>query len=156
MPPGGLDLRIYVDADACPVKPEVYRVATRYDVPVTLVACRWMSTPSDGKVALEVVEAGFDAADDWIVERVERSDIVVTTDIPLAARCLQKTPFVLSPNGRPFTEENIGDVLATRTLLADLRGAGIASGGPAPFAPQDRSRFLQELDRMIHAARRGT
>ncbi|HEX4933088.1 MAG TPA: YaiI/YqxD family protein, partial [Gemmatimonadaceae bacterium] len=135
-----------VDADACPVKPEVYRVATRYRLPVTLVAARWMGTPSDGDVTLEVVGAGFDAADDWIVEHVGRDDIVITTDIPLAARCLERTPFVLSPTGRPFTRENIGDAMATRTLLADLRGAGLDSSGPAPFAAADRSRFLQELD----------
>lgn len=147
-------MRIYVDADACPVKPEVYRVADRYGLLVTLVAASWMSTPSDGMVTLEVVSRGFDAADDWIVEHVERNDLVVTADIPLAARCLGKTPFVLSPTGRPFTEENIGDALATRQLLAELRGAGVESGGPAPFTAADRSRFLQELDRMVHAARR--
>jgi len=136
------------------VKPEVYRVALRYGLPVTLVAGGFMSTPRDGDVTLVVVEAGFDAADDWIVEHTERKDIVVTTDILLAARCLEKTPFVLSPTGRPFTHDNIGDATATRKLLSDLRGAGVESGGPAPFAAADRSRFLQELDRMVHAARR--
>lgn len=151
---GGLDLRIYVDADACPVKPEIYRVAARYGLPVTLVAGKWMSVPADGSVTLEVVEQGFDAADDWIVEHVERRDIVITTDIPLAARCLEKTHFVLGPTGRAFTRDNIGDAVATRQLLTDLRGAGVDSGGPAPFAASDRSRFLQELDRMVHAARR--
>jgi uncharacterized protein YaiI (UPF0178 family) len=144
-----------VDADACPVKPEIYRVARRYGLPVTLVAGQWMGTPGDGDVTLQVVSQGFDAADDWIVEHIERNDIVVTTDIPLAARCLEKSPFVLSPTGRPFTHENIGDAMATRRLLADLRGAGVESGGPAPFTAADRSRFLQELDRMVHAARRG-
>ena len=143
-----------MDADACPVKPEVYRVAARYELPVTLVAGGSMGTPLGADVTLVEVDQGFDAADDWIVEHAERGDIVITTDIPLAARCLEKTPFVLSPTGRPFTHENIGDAVATRKLLSDLRGAGVDSGGPAPFAPADRSRFLQELDRMVHAARR--
>ena len=147
-------LRIYVDADACPVKPEVYRVAERYDLSVTLVAHSWMRIPSDPRLSLEVVDQGFDAADDWIVEHAEPNDIVITGDIPLAARCLERGATVLGHTGRPFTESNIGDAVATRNLLAEMRGAGIESGGPAPFDARDRSRFLQALDRAVHALRR--
>ena len=100
------------------------------------------------------MDQGFDAADDWIVAHVVPDDIVITADIPLAARCLAGGAHVLGPTGRPFTESNIGDALATRNLLAEMRGAGLESGGPPPFDPQDRSRFLQALDRAIHALRR--
>ena len=143
-----------MDADACPVKQEVYRVARRYGLGVTLVAGSWMRIPPDPDLALEVVDQGFDAADDWIVARVVPDDIVITADIPLAARCLERGACVLGPTGRPFTDSNIGDALATRNLLADMRGAGIESGGPPPFDARDRSRFLQALDRAIHALRR--
>jgi len=145
---------IYIDADACPVKPEVYRVAKRYDLCVTLVAGGWMRIPDEPNVSLEVVDQGFDSADDWIVAHAMPNDIVITADIPLAARCLERGAYVLGPTGRPFTESNIGDAMATRTLLADLRGAGQDSGGPAPFDPRDRSRFLQALDEAVHALRR--
>jgi uncharacterized protein YaiI (UPF0178 family) len=148
-------VHIYVDADACPVKDEVYRVAKRYDLGVTLVAGSWMRIPTGPSIALEVVSQGFDAADDWIVEHVAEDDIVVTTDIPLAARCLAKGAQVVSPTGRPFSESNIGEALATRNLLSEMRGAGMESGGPAPFEPRDRSAFLQAIDRAVHAARRG-
>ena len=150
-----LHLHVYVDADACPVKPEIYRVAQRYDLPVTLVACAGMRVPDVPKLSLEIVTQGFDAADDWIAARAGPSDIVVTADIPLAARCLERGAHVISPTGRPFTEDNIGDALATRNLLSEMRGAGLDAGGPAPFDPRDRSRFLQALDRAIHAIRRG-
>lgn len=136
------------------MKQEIYRVAQRYDLSVTLVAGSWMRTPNQPGVSLEVVDQGFDAADDWIVARVERGDIVITTDIPLAARCLEKGAYALGPTGRPFTESNIGDILATRNLLSEMRGAGLESGGPPPFDPRDRSRFLQALDRAIHSLRR--
>jgi uncharacterized protein len=144
-----------VDADACPVKQEVFRVAKRHQLGVTLVAASWMRVPEGQDIALEVVGPGFDAADDWIVGRVTRDDLVVTGDIPLAARCVAKGAYVLGPAGRPFTEANIGDTLATRNLLADMRSAGLESGGPAPFDPRDRSRFLQELHRAIEALKRG-
>lgn len=147
-------MHLYVDADACPVKPEVYRVAKRHDLRVTLVAASGMRIPSDPNLSLEVVAQGFDAADDWIVARAGPGDIVVTADIPLAARCLERGAYVLGPTGRPFTESNIGDALATRNLLADLRGAGLDSSGPPPFDPRDRSRFLQALDQAIHGLRR--
>ncbi len=114
-----------------------------------------MRTPADASITLHVAGEGFDAADDWIVGQVTTNDIVVTADIPLAARCLERGACVLGPTGRPFTVSNIGDALATRNLLADMRGAGIESGGPAPFQPRDRSNFLQALDRAICALRRG-
>ena len=142
-----------MDADACPVKEEVYRVAKRHDLGVTLVAASWMRTPSDARVALEIVEQGFDAADDWIVANAVPNDIVITGDVPLAARCIGKGVHALGPTGHPFTESNIGDVLATRNLFADMRAAGREMTGPAPFDPRDRSRFLQALDRAINVQR---
>ena len=147
--------RIYVDADACPVKPEIFRVAQRYDVAVTLVAASWMRVGTEARISLEVVGDRFDAADDWIAERVTRDDLVITADILLAARCIAAGARVLSPTGRPFTEANIGDVLATRNLLSELRAGGMETGGPAPFAARDRSRFLQALDHALQAQRRG-
>jgi len=143
-----------VDADACPVKQEVYRVARRYDLGVTLVVGSWMSTPNVPNVSVEVVGQGFDAADDWIVAHAVRNDIVITGDIPLAARGLAKGVYALGPAGRPFTESNIGDALATRNMLSEMRGAGQVVGGPPPFDPRDRSRFLQALDRAIHGLRK--
>lgn len=150
----GAAVHIYVDADACPVKPEVFRVAERHALRVTLVAGSWMRIPSGERLRLEVVDQGLDAADDWIVGHVARGDIVVTTDIPLAARCLAKGAHALGTTGRPFTEDNIGDALATRALLADLRGAGETTRGPAVFEPRDRSRFLQALEQAVQAALR--
>ncbi len=140
---------LFVDADACPVKDEVRRVAARYDLQVTLVANSRMHAPGGPRIRLEVVAGGLDAADDWIVERVAPNDIVVTADIPLASRCIKQGALVLGPTGRPFTEDNIGDVLATRDLLEGLRSAGERTGGPAPLQPRDRSRFLQQLDEMV-------
>ena len=136
------------------MKQEVYRVAQRYGLGVTLVAGSWMRVPSGPDIVLEVVGQGFDAADDWIVARVAPDDLVITADIPLAARCLEQGAYVLGPTGRPFTESNIGDALATRNLLSEMRGAGLEAGGPPPFDSRDRSRFLQALDRAIHALRR--
>jgi len=144
-------LRIFVDADACPVKNEVYRVAGRYQLAVTLVANRWMRIPGDSRISLQVVGDGFDAADDWIVEQVGDGDIVVTADIVLAGRCLEKGALVLGTAGKPFTEDNIGDAIAIRDLLADLRGAGEQTGGPRPMTPRDRSLFLQKLENMIQS-----
>jgi len=149
-------LHVYVDADACPVKPEVYRVASRYGLAVTLVSNSWMRVPDEPWLTLEVVGDGFDAADDWIVERVEASDIVVTADVPLASRCLERGARVVGPTGKPFTEANIGAAVATRNLLADLRGAGEITGGPPPLTKRDRSRFLQSLDEAVQAIRRAT
>ncbi|MFO7831360.1 MAG: YaiI/YqxD family protein [Desulfuromonadaceae bacterium] len=147
-------LHIYIDADACPMKQEVYRVANRYRLAVTLVANSWMRVPAGQGVVLEVVDAGPDVADDWIVEHVERADIVITADIPLASRCLKKGARVIGTTGKPFTEENIGDSVATRDLLSELRDAGEITGGPPPLKKSDRSRFLQRLDEIIQAIRR--
>jgi len=147
-------LHIFIDADACPVKPEVYRVAGRYGLDVTLVANSRMRIPDERWIALEVVEDGFDAADDWIVEHVHPHDIVVTADIPLANRCLKKNACVIGTSGKPFTEDNIGQSLATRELLSELRDAGEIAGGPPPLNRRDRSRFLQQLDEMIQSIRR--
>ena len=136
------------------MKQEAYRVAQRFDLRVTLVAGSQMWLPSEPNLSLEVVDQGFDAADDWIVAHAGANDIVITADIPLAARCLGRGAYVLAPTGRPFTESNIGDAMATRTLLSEMRGAGLDSGGPPPFDARDRSRFLQALDQAIHALRR--
>jgi uncharacterized protein YaiI (UPF0178 family) len=147
-------LNIYVDADACPVKEEVYRVAKRYDLDVTVVANSRMRVSDERRIRLKVVGDGFDAADDWIADNVEDDDIVITADIPLAARCLEKGATVIGSGGRPFTEDNIGDAMATREILAELRETGEITGGPPPFTKKDRSRFLQRLDESIHAIRR--
>lgn len=147
-------LHVFIDADACPVKGEVYRVAERYDLRVTVVTNSWMRTPDEEWIRLEVVGSGFDAADDWIAEHVGPDDLVVTADIVLAGRCLRAGAQVLGPSGKPFTDDNIGDALATRELLAQLRGAGERTGGPPPLTRRDRSRFLQRLDQMIQAIRR--
>jgi len=147
-------LHIFVDADACPVKEEVFRVAGRYELEVTLVADSWMRVPDRSWIALEVVAGAPDAADDWIVEHAAPDDIVITADIPLAARCLDLGAYVLGISGRPFTDRNIGQALATRDLLSDLREFGLTTGGPPPFTKRDRSLFLQKLDEAIQAIRR--
>jgi len=147
-------VKLLVDADACPVKDEVYRVARRHGLSVLVVANSQMTVPLDDAITLEVVGGRFDAADDTIVERAEPGDVVVSGDIALAARCLARGARVLSPSGRVFTEDGIGDDLATRDLLAHLRGGGKITGGPAPFQPKDRSRFLDQLEATIRAARR--
>lgn len=145
---------IFVDADACPVKQEVYRVASRYRLDVTLVANSWMRIPDCLEITLEVVGNELDAADDWIVEHVRAHDIVVTADILLASRCIQKYSRVIGPSGKPFTEDNIGDAVATRDMLSQLREAGEITGGPPPLTRRDRSHFLQQLDQIIQAIRR--
>ncbi len=145
---------ILVDADACPVKGEIYRVAERYRLPVFVVANRPLRTPPVPWIETVVVGGRFDAADDWIAARVETNDIVVTGDIPLAARCLKKGARVLGPTGRALTDDNIGEALASRELTAHLRELGIATGGPPPFHPRDRSRFLQGLDAIIQSIQR--
>ncbi|MBU8872016.1 MAG: YaiI/YqxD family protein [Gemmatimonadales bacterium] len=147
-------LHIYVDADACPVKDEVYKVAQRYGLQVTLVANNFMRIPSGDWIKLVVVDKGLDEADDWIAEEVEKDDIVITGDIPLAARCLDEEARVLGHKGRPFTPENVSESLATRQLLSQLRDQGIMMGGPPPFAKKDRSLFLQQLDQMVNTIKR--
>ena len=149
-------LTIYIDADACPVKDEVYRVARRYAMPVRVVANAPLRVPADARIEL-VVRPGFGSADDWIAEQAGPGDIVVTSDIPLAARCLAREARVLGPKGVPFTEGDIGSALALRDLLAGLRQGGEAPaglGGPAPMTAKDRSRFLGKLDELVTAARR--
>jgi uncharacterized protein YaiI (UPF0178 family) len=147
-------LHIYVDADACPVKEEIYRVAGRNKLEVTLVANSWMRIPTESWIRLEVVRDGLDAADDWIVEQVSTDDVVVTADIPLASRCLKAGAQVLGTSGKRFTLENIGDVLATRDLLTDLRSGGQVTGGPPPIGKRERSQFLHMLDQVIQSIRR--
>jgi uncharacterized protein len=142
-------IEIFVDADACPVKDEVYVVATRYGVPVTLVANARMHVPRGFGVELVIVEGLPDAADDWIAEHTQAHDVVVTADIPLAARCLAKGARVLGTDGRPFTEEMIGGALATRELKSYLRESGTIAGGPRPISDRDRSRFASRLDELV-------
>ncbi len=145
---------IYVDADDCPVKDEVFRVAKRYGLRVTLVANRWMHTPDDERIQAVVVPDQLDAADDWLVEHVAAHDIVSCSDIPLASRCVERGATVINSRGRRLTEDEIGDALATRDLLTSLRESGVMTGGPKPFGPRDRSQFLQRLDQQVHAARK--
>ena len=147
-------LTIYVDADACPVKEEVYRVARRYGLDVLIVTNSRMRVPDDERISLVVVGGRFDAADDWIAERAGEDDLVVSADIPLASRCLEKGARVLGPKGKPFTEESIGDALAGRELMSQLRDMGAVTGGPPPIQKKDRSRFLQKLDEMVQSIKR--
>jgi hypothetical protein len=143
---------LYVDADACPVKAEVVKVAERHGLPVVFVANSYLSVPRGPRIRVQVVAGSFDAADDWIAEQVEREDIVITADIPLASRCLKKAARVLGPSGKPFTADNIGNALATRELMADLRAYGVG-GGPPPFDAKDRSRFLEALEHVVRQAK---
>ena len=145
---------IYVDADACPVKEEVYKVAARHGVKVVVVANTSILVPKRPDVEGVVVRGGLDVADDWIVERIGPGDVVITTDIPLADRCLKKKARALGPKGYPFTEDSIGEALATRELMDTLRQGGLTGVGPAPFSAKDRSRFLMKLDDTLHAIRR--
>jgi uncharacterized protein YaiI (UPF0178 family) len=145
---------IFIDADACPVKDEVYRVAGRYAVPVQVVANAPMRVPVGGLVEL-VVRPGFGSADDWIAEQAGRDDIVITADIPLAARSLARGARVLDPKGYAFTANNIAEALALREMLEERRQRGEATGGPAAMTGKDRSRFLSKLDETVNAVRRG-
>ena len=142
-------LDIFIDGDGCPVKPEVYRVAKRYDLKVFVVSNSWMQVPSVGRVEAIRVDDQFDAADNWIVGHSAENDIVITSDIPLASRCLKKGTRVLAPKGNLYTNNNIGEALANRDLLAQLRESGIITSGPTPFEKKDRSRFLQSLHELI-------
>jgi hypothetical protein len=147
-------LKLYIDADACPVKREAYRVAERYGLAVTVVANSRIHVPADPTIRLEIVDGGFDAADDWIADHAGEGDIVVSADIPLAARCVEHGAQVISPAGALLTNRNIGQVLATRNLLSELREGGAITGGPPPFDDRARSRFLQALDTAVNAIRR--
>ncbi len=142
-------IEIYVDADACPVKQEIYRVATRHRLKVILVANSWMRVPDNDSVELVVVDDQPDSADKWIVDHVKENDIVVSADIPLASHCLEKGARVLSPRGIVYTEDSIGASLASRELMSHLRELGTITGGPSPFEKRDRSRFLHCLDEII-------
>ena len=145
---------ILVDADACPVKDEIYRVAIRHGVPVIVVAGQLIRVPQDPLIERIAAGSGMDAADDWIAERARAGDIVVTADIPLASRCVKAGAEVIAPNGKPFTEQSIGMTLAVRNLMTDLRSSGEITGGPKSFAPRDRSAFLSALDQTIRRIQR--
>jgi len=147
-------IALYIDADACPVKQEIYRVAERHAgkgvaLKVFVVSNAPIAVPRDEMIQRVVVGAGMDAADHWIAARARRGDIVVTADVPLASRAVKAGAVVIAPNGKPFTEESIGMALATRNLMDSLRAAGEITGGPRPFSPQDRSAFLSALDRAL-------
>lgn len=146
--------RIFIDADACPVKDEVYRVAERCGLKVVVVSNGWINTLRAPWIEQVVVEAGADVADDWIAERAAPGDIVITSDIPLADRCLKAGAQALKPNGQSFTPDSIGSALAGRMVGEHLRSMGVATSGPPPFGPKDRSAFLQALDRAVVKARR--
>ncbi|MBU2534381.1 MAG: YaiI/YqxD family protein [Alphaproteobacteria bacterium] len=148
-------MRIFVDADACPVKEEVFKVALRTSTPVTLVANSYLRIPRHELFDLVVVEMDPDAADDHIAERAGENSIVITADIPLADRCIKAGAAVIAPNGKLFTESSIGSAMATRALMQDLRAGGDIIGGPPPFERRDRSQFLQALDRAIVQRARG-
>ena len=147
-------ISLLIDADACPVKQEIYRVAERHvlkgtAIKVFVVSNSPIAVPRDEMIERVVVGAGMDEADDWIAERAKRGDIVVTADVPLASRCVKTGASVIAPNGKAFTEDSIGNTLATRNLMDSLRSAGAITSGPKPFSPRDRSEFLSALDRAI-------
>lgn len=147
-------INIYIDADACPVKDETYKVAARYQIKSFVVANKWQNVPIDPLIEMKVVSGNFDAADDWIVEQVTRQDIVITTDILLADRCVKKQARVISPKGHEFTEDNIGSAVANRELMQNLRHMGEMRGGPAKMDKKSRSEFLGKLDQVIQALKK--
>ncbi len=149
-----MTIKIYIDADACPVKDETYKVALRYGLRTFVVSNSFMQIPMSPLIARIVVNAGADAADDWIAEHVVPGDVVVTNDIPLAARVLARKAHAIAPHGRAFTDDSIGMALAQRALMEHIRSTGETTGGPPPFRPADRSRFLQVLDQSISRERR--
>jgi len=146
--------KIYIDADACPVKQETYRVAARHGLDVTLVANAWMRTPPRDSITLVVVGSGFDEADNWIADHVQANDIVITADVPLASRCIKRGACAIRPSGERFTEDDIGRAVADRDLMAELREAGLVTGGPPPLTQRDRSCFLQQLDNAVQSLKR--
>lgn len=148
-------IRILIDADACPVKDETYRVAIRHKVPVVVVSNSPIRIEQHPLISRKVVSDAFDAADDWIVENADARTVIITADILLADRCLKLGASVIAPNGKPFTSASIGSAVATRAIMADLRAGGDVIGGPPPFSKQDRSRYLSALDEvLIRLARR--
>ena len=146
--------RLFIDADACPVKDEAYKVARRYGLQVYVVANSFLLVPKEDRIERIVVDAGPDVADDWIVDQCRRGDIIITADIPLASRCLEKSALVIGPTGRAFTPDTIGMALAHRGLAEHLRSTGEITRGPPPFQASDRSRFLSALDEAVNKARR--
>ncbi|MDR7036957.1 MULTISPECIES: YaiI/YqxD family protein [Methylobacterium] len=148
------EIAIYVDADACPVKDETYRVAGRYGLHVYVVANSFLNLPREPWIERVVVGDGFDAADDWIAARAGPGAIVITADVPLASRCVGQGATVIAPTGKPFSENSIGLALATRNLMQDLREGGLITGGPKPFSARDRSAFLGALDQAVNRLRR--
>ncbi len=148
--------RIYVDADACPVKDEIYKVAARHHLQVSVVAGNFIRVPQDPSIERIAAGAEMDAADDWIAQRAGAGDIVITSDVPLASRCVKAGAEVLAPNGKPFSEASIGMTLAVRNLMTDLRSSGEVTGGPRSFSPRDRSGFVSALDQTIRRIRRAT
>ena len=153
-PPDTVSPRLFIDADACPVKDEVYRVAERYGLQVFVVSNGWINTRRAPWIEQVVVDAGPDIADDWIAERAVTGDIVITSDIPLADRCLKAGAQALKPNGQAFTPDSIGSALAGRLVGEHMRSMGLPTSGPPPFGPKDRSAFLQALDTAVVRARR--
>ena len=147
-------ITLYIDADACPVKDEIYKVARRYALPVKVVANAFIMVPKEPLIERIVVDAGPDVADDWIAERAGPRDVVITSDIPLAGRSLKAGAQVLAPNGRPFTVDSIGSALAGRAIAEHMRSMGETTGGPKPFASGDRSRFLSALDEAVQRSKR--
>ena len=147
-------IRIFIDADACPVKDETYKVAGRYGLKTFVVANSFMQVPASPLIERVIVDAGPDVADAWIAERCGPRDIVITNDIPLADLALKAGAQVLKPNGHPFTSDSIGSALATRSIMEHIRSTGEITGGPAPFGPRDRSNYLQALDQAVNKARR--
>lgn len=147
-------IRIFIDADACPVKEETYKVAARYKIKTFVVANQYQNVPLDLLIEMKVVSGNFDAADDWIVEQVTGLDVVVTSDILLADRCVKKQARVINPKGFEFTEDNIGSAVSNRELMQNLRHMGEMRGGPAPMDKKARSEFLGTLDRIIQALKR--
>jgi uncharacterized protein len=152
--PTEVPIEIYVDADACPVKEEICRVAGRYGLRVHVVANGFINIPRDPLIQRVLVTDGFDAADDWIAARAGTGSIVITADVPLASRCVKAGAAVIAPTGRAFTEASIGMALATGNLMQDLRASGAVTGGPKPFSARDRSSFLQALDQAVERLKR--
>ena len=147
-------LKIYIDADGCAVKDEVYKVAGRYQLKVLVVANQYLNVPVDPNIEMQVVSGGFDAADDWIAETIEENDILITSDLLLAERAIKRQARVLGPKGRELDEENIGSALASRELASHLRDLGDKGTGPKPMKKSDRSQFLSKLDQIIQQLRR--
>lgn len=147
-------MKIFIDADGCPVKEETYKVSLRYQLPVIVVANKSLHVPFSPLIQMQVVSEGADEADNWIAENISQDDVCITADIPLADRCLKKNAKVIDVRGEEFTEDSIGDQMATRELMKILREAGEVKGGPAPFGKRDRSNFLGSLDRVIQSIMR--